>query len=178
LITSEIGHGLGLPHADENFFNMNLGNCMDYTDRPWTNTAPDTQTFNLLQQMYGTTTPTSTTTSTTPTTSTYPNNQEKEKENEKDEEKDDDGYHSENSSSSGTVLSFESGNSNLQQGEASIPDTIRQRAREAAAHLEQKFADEGSHEDWVELHRDDATAGFQIELGDGYFLQAHFLLAT
>jgi hypothetical protein len=152
---------------------------MDYTDRPWTNTAPDAQTFTLLQRMYGTapatTTTTSTTTkpdSTTTSTTTKP---------------DDDEYFLDESSStsSGTVVSSASGNSNLhmQQGQGSdeptsIPDTIRQRAKEAASNLEQKFADEGSNEDWVQLHRDDATAAFQIELGDGFFLQAHFLLAT
>ena len=27
----EIGHGFGLPHWDEDFFNKDMGNCMDYT---------------------------------------------------------------------------------------------------------------------------------------------------
>ena len=117
---------------------------MDYTDRPWTNTAPDTTTFQLLQDIYG--------------NPSMPDDL-----------------------SGGTVISSESTNSrgNL-RGDApdEIPDSIRQRAVEAASNLESKFADESSNEDWVQLHRDDNTAAFQIDLGDGFYLQAHFLLAT
>ena len=51
----EIGHGFGLPHTDENFFNGNLGNCMDYTNFPRSNQSPDESNFIFLQQMYGTT---------------------------------------------------------------------------------------------------------------------------
>ncbi|CAB9500978.1 expressed unknown protein [Seminavis robusta] len=145
----EIGHGFGLPHSDERFYNVNLGNCMDYTDRPWTNTAPDTQTFELLQQIYG--------------ASQTPNS---------------------NQANAGNVISSASGNSNLRGDQndndgsilTSIPDSIRQRAKDAAYNLERKFADGDNDEDWVQLHRDDATAAFQIDLGDGFSLQAHFLL--
>jgi hypothetical protein len=81
-----------------------------------------------------------------------------------------------------TVVSSASTNSmgNLRGGDEpdNIPDWIRQRANDAARNLESKFADNDSDEDWVQLHRDDNTAAFQIELGDGFFLQAHFLLAT
>jgi hypothetical protein len=27
----EMGHGFGLPHWDEDFFNKDMGTCMDYT---------------------------------------------------------------------------------------------------------------------------------------------------
>ena len=121
---------------------------MDYTDRPWTNTAPDTDTFELLQQIYG-----------------NPDQPD--------------------SSAGGTVISSESTSSggsflrgNDDDEDDSIPESIRQRANEAASNLETKFADKDAHEDWVQLHRDDQTAAFQIELGDGFFLQAHFLLAS
>ena len=30
----EVGHTLGLDHQDENFGNLNLGTCMDYTNDP------------------------------------------------------------------------------------------------------------------------------------------------
>lgn len=33
----ELGHGLGLGHTDENFYNKDLGNCMDYTEKPQNN---------------------------------------------------------------------------------------------------------------------------------------------
>lgn len=33
----EIGHTFGLAHQDENFYNLNLGTCMDYTNDPTRN---------------------------------------------------------------------------------------------------------------------------------------------
>jgi hypothetical protein len=34
VMCQEVGHTLGLAHADENFTNLNLGTCMDYTNDP------------------------------------------------------------------------------------------------------------------------------------------------
>lgn len=50
----EIGHGFGLPHTDENFFNKDLGNCMDYTNNPATNMQPAYPNFKFLAELYGT----------------------------------------------------------------------------------------------------------------------------
>lgn len=49
----EIGHGFGLPHTDENFFNADLGNCMDYTSNPEVNKSPDESNFSFLMDLYG-----------------------------------------------------------------------------------------------------------------------------
>jgi len=49
----EIGHGFGLPHWDEDFFNKDLGNCMDYTQRPGASKSPDASNFLYLAQLYG-----------------------------------------------------------------------------------------------------------------------------
>mmetsp|Transcript_18216 Transcript_18216/g.32577 ORF Transcript_18216/g.32577 Transcript_18216/m.32577 type:complete len:635 (+) Transcript_18216:331-2235(+) len=49
----ELGHGLGLGHSDENFHNKDLGNCMDYTERPQNNMHPDTSNFETLEELYG-----------------------------------------------------------------------------------------------------------------------------
>ena len=49
----EIGHGFGLPHTDENFFNKDLGNCLDYTNNPSINISPDTGNFEKLAGLYG-----------------------------------------------------------------------------------------------------------------------------
>jgi len=49
----ELGHGFGLPHWDENFFNRDLGNCMDYTQNPSKNSRPDKSNFLYLAQLYG-----------------------------------------------------------------------------------------------------------------------------
>eukprot|EP00536_Pseudo-nitzschia_multiseries_P012775 jgi/Psemu1/326962/estExt_fgenesh1_pg.C_5070001 len=49
----ELGHGFGLPHWDENFFNADLGNCMDYTQKPGDSKLPDESNFLYLAQLYG-----------------------------------------------------------------------------------------------------------------------------
>jgi len=49
----ELGHGFGLPHWDEDFFNRDLGNCMDYTQNPGKNSRPDKSNFLYLAQLYG-----------------------------------------------------------------------------------------------------------------------------
>mmetsp|Transcript_9924 Transcript_9924/g.14033 ORF Transcript_9924/g.14033 Transcript_9924/m.14033 type:complete len:361 (-) Transcript_9924:2472-3554(-) len=49
----EFGHGFGLPHTDENFYNRDLGNCMDYTDNPRNNLHPDRSNYARLAEVYG-----------------------------------------------------------------------------------------------------------------------------
>lgn len=49
----ELGHGLGLGHVDENFYNSDLGNCMDYTERPQNNMHPDDTNYQALADLYG-----------------------------------------------------------------------------------------------------------------------------
>jgi hypothetical protein len=49
-----MGHGFGLPHTDEDFTNKDLGNCMDYTNRPGNNKQPAKPNFMFLAQLYGT----------------------------------------------------------------------------------------------------------------------------
>jgi len=48
----EIGHGFGLPHTDENPYNSNLGNCLDYTDSPSSNLMPGEVNMAKLREMY------------------------------------------------------------------------------------------------------------------------------
>ena len=49
----EMGHGFGLPHTDENFYNKDLGNCLDYTIHPEVNMQPAKMNFNRLKTLYG-----------------------------------------------------------------------------------------------------------------------------
>lgn len=51
----ELGHGFGLGHWDERFYNRDMGNCMDYTSRTSKerNQRPDSSNFKFLEQMYG-----------------------------------------------------------------------------------------------------------------------------
>jgi hypothetical protein len=53
----ELGHGLGLGHFDENFYNKDLNNCMDYTERPENNMHPDESNFKVLEELYGSVSP-------------------------------------------------------------------------------------------------------------------------
>lgn len=50
----ELGHGFGLPHTDENPYNANLGNCLDYTDNPDENLEPGDVNMAKLRIMYKT----------------------------------------------------------------------------------------------------------------------------
>ena len=49
----ELGHGFGLPHTDENPYNKDQGNCMDYTDNPSANILPGAVNFARLRSIYG-----------------------------------------------------------------------------------------------------------------------------
>lgn len=49
----EIGHGFGLPHTDEEFWNRDLGNCLDYTNNFSGNKSPDSFLYNFLTDLYG-----------------------------------------------------------------------------------------------------------------------------
>jgi hypothetical protein len=52
-ICHELGHGFGLPHWDTDFYNRDLGNCMDYTIRPEQNMKPSESNFQYLAELYG-----------------------------------------------------------------------------------------------------------------------------
>jgi hypothetical protein len=50
----QVGHGFGLPHSDENFYNSDRGECMDYTVNPGNNLRPGESNFIFLMELYGT----------------------------------------------------------------------------------------------------------------------------
>lgn len=45
-------HGFGLPHTDEDPYNENLGNCLDYTKNPGANLYPGSVNLQKLKSMY------------------------------------------------------------------------------------------------------------------------------
>lgn len=59
VMCQEVGHIFGLDHQDENFYNANLGTCMDYTNDParddgaGTNLAPNAHDYEQLAVIYG-----------------------------------------------------------------------------------------------------------------------------
>ena len=52
VMCQEIGHTFGLDHQDENFNNLNLGTCMDYTSDPETNQHPNAHDYEMLEAIY------------------------------------------------------------------------------------------------------------------------------
>lgn len=52
LFSLSAGHGFGLPHTDENPNNSDLGNCLDYTNRPENNQLPGEVNFQRLRSIY------------------------------------------------------------------------------------------------------------------------------
>lgn len=55
VMCQEIAHDFGLDHQDENFYNANLGSCMDYTadpDGPPSNEHPNAHDFEQLETIY------------------------------------------------------------------------------------------------------------------------------
>ncbi len=58
VLCQEVGHTFGLGHQDENFYNTNLGTCMDYTNDPSRNDGagnnlyPNTHDYSMLETIY------------------------------------------------------------------------------------------------------------------------------
>ncbi|MEK7124666.1 MAG: hypothetical protein AAB877_03250 [Patescibacteria group bacterium] len=55
VMCQEIAHTFGLDHQDENFYNLNLGSCMDYTndpDGPPSNEHPNNHDYEQLELIY------------------------------------------------------------------------------------------------------------------------------
>jgi hypothetical protein len=55
VMCQEVGHTFGLDHQDENFYDANLGTCMDYTsdpDGPPSNEHPNGHDYEQLEIIY------------------------------------------------------------------------------------------------------------------------------
>lgn len=58
VMCQEVGHTFGLDHQDENFYNANLGTCMDYTNDPARddgaggNEHPNLHDYTMLEEIY------------------------------------------------------------------------------------------------------------------------------
>lgn len=122
---------------------------MDYTNRPWSNQAPDKHTFELLQEIY-----------------------------------DPASFASENDNMLSTITTKTSLSAtiprinNEMDEDNTVPASITARAKQATASLESNFGNDRSHAGWVPLEsNNEKVAAFRMDLGDGFSLQTHFLLA-
>ena len=52
VMCQEVGHAFGLDHQDEDFYNDNLGTCMDYTSNPASNQHPNAHDYEQLEAIY------------------------------------------------------------------------------------------------------------------------------
>lgn len=52
VMCQEVGHVFGLGHQDENFGNLNLGTCTDYTSSPESNQRPNQHDYDELALKY------------------------------------------------------------------------------------------------------------------------------
>jgi len=52
VMCQEIGHTLGLSHQDEDFYNIPLGSCMDYSSNPVLNQHPNFHDYEELELIY------------------------------------------------------------------------------------------------------------------------------
>lgn len=52
VMCQEIGHTFGLDHQDENFYNLPLGSCMDYSNNPTPNQHPNQHDYEQLETIY------------------------------------------------------------------------------------------------------------------------------
>jgi len=174
-----IGHGFGLPHTDERFWNRDQGNCMDYTNRPQNNMQPDSVNFETLASVYGeiggTKPPVVSTDELEPASFPPTNNQprsppfqpiqeKKEEEEEEEEEKDNE--------------DDRRLRSNLEDDAdaGGFPSFVRRRMVEIDDLV---FGDlQAAHSGWRVLHETEHGRALEMDLGKGFKVQLHFLLAT
>ncbi|OHA99587.1 MAG: hypothetical protein A3E93_01410 [Candidatus Zambryskibacteria bacterium RIFCSPHIGHO2_12_FULL_43_12b] len=52
VMCQEVGHIFGLDHQDEDFNNLPLGTCMDYTNDPIPNQHPNAHDYEMLEGIY------------------------------------------------------------------------------------------------------------------------------
>jgi len=52
VLCQEVGHTFGLDHQDENFSNLPLGTCMDYSNDPVPNQHPNVHDYEQLELIY------------------------------------------------------------------------------------------------------------------------------
>jgi hypothetical protein len=145
----EVGHAFGLPHSDEDFENEDLGNCMDYSRNFEVSKHPDESNYNYLADLYG-----------VAATRRDRNLLRGSKQEETTET---------------TAQSSTSRVSNLNP----LPPHLEQHMHEHVRRLERGLEDhEARHFGWRLLHRTHHGEEHELELGEGFKVRVHMLLAN
>lgn len=191
----EMGHGFGLSHTDTLLWNRNKRNCLDYTNRPKTNTRPGSINYQRLADVYGTV-ETNANEATTAGNSTASNNGES---NASTPNPTSENPNSPNNGDENTGNNGQNKNDQMKSDEnnedgrslvGKVPifpvqfppsvtkelDSLRQRQ------LSQKFVagqmDHSSLEGWNRrLKRDGDLYGYELDVGNGYTIHVQYLKA-
>jgi hypothetical protein len=161
----EIGHAFGLPHTDEDFYNRDLKNCMDYTSRPENNMQPALPNFEFLTVLYGSidgTIPQGGSSTGTPSVQSAQDVEPDDEDNDdkKSKNKDD-----------------------RRRGRRSLIKKVLPPEIELALDEIDALADSGmidvdtmrQRKGWRLLHASEHGQAHEIDLGDGYVVQLHML---
>lgn len=148
LILLQVGHGYGLPHSDEDFTNADLGNCMDYTNNPEANMMPGTYNYEFLADMYGT----------VPGSATSPEQRNR---------------------MLRTRRAPEEEHQELQRIPEEIPEWVMAKWRELDEETENHShgTERRLGSGWRVLHESEHGEAHEIDIGQGYRIQVHKLLA-
>lgn len=157
----EIGHGFGLPHTDENFFNKDLGNCMDYTNKPEVNMQPAYANFKFLAELYGTVdgSPVPTDDNVSVESSSAVNQTEAPVPEENDNWKD-------------KIKNFFGNRRRL----SPLPPDIVNALADIDTMVDNQLYSSEDH-GWRKLHENEFGHAYEIDLGSGYSVQVHALKA-
>lgn len=174
-----LGHGFGLPHWDEDFYNKNLGNCMDYTNDPSVNMQPSESNFIFLADLYGSLDGTYVRNVTHPGASGGFSGVLASGENEPEDKKSPPGGPSASASRGppGNRRMLHRSRRQEKKMSSPLPDWILPTYREVRSRVISGFPpEEFNHR---VLHRNEHGHAFEVELDDAgqYAVQFHFLLA-
>ena len=177
IATLKTGHAFGLPHTDENYYNFDRGDCLDYTTRPRNNLQPGEFNFNLLYSLYGSANNVAAPPTTSMTLTRERDPQQNEEDVENEEENEDDRRRL------GAPRSKKNRLLEAPKEEDDTPDTIKERYAAVRACLEEFGCGECMQQAFFDydggrrmLHKDEQGEACEFHLGDGYMIQTHKLL--
>jgi hypothetical protein len=182
----EMGHGFGLPHTDTLMWNLNKRNCLDYTNRPKTNTRPGTINYQRLANVYGTVESTSVGNKTTGTV-VGPNTSTLSPTFDNTNAGNDDGGNMGANSNNNRMSSGNGGRFLVERSSdvlsGKFPPSVtaaldRLRQRQLTPKFVGSEMDHSSRDGWNRiLQVDDDKYGYELDVGNGYKIQVHYLKA-
>jgi hypothetical protein len=151
----EMGHGFGLPHTDETFWNKDTGECMDYTNNPENNKSPGPDNFAFLAEMYG-----------TPTSNN--NNNNNNNNNRRNNRR----------SLLRPYSPMKRASSTTSSSTKTVPDRVWEKYMELIPQLESNHEELHLSHGARFLEKNELALVMEVDLGEGFMLQVRKLLVT